>query len=98
MMMAAATAVRLLLVEDDRDSREAFSRMLQLQGFEVDAVASAGAALVQLETGRKPAAAVIDLGLPDSNGGIVLWRIRRDHGRSVPVAVVTGAHDPLRRP
>ena len=28
----------------------------------------------------------------------MLWRIRRDYGKSVPVAVVTGVADPLTRP
>jgi len=45
-----------------------------------------------------PGAAIIDLGLPDANGGIVLWRIRRDFGADVPVAVVTGLPDPLKQP
>ena len=98
MAAAAATAVRLLLVEDDPDSRDAISRALRKQGFEVDVAQSAGAALVRLEVAPKPQAAVIDLRLPDANGGIVLWRIRREYGRTVPVAVVTGVPDPLARP
>lgn len=98
MAASAATAVRLLLVEDDPDSRDAIARALRKQGFHVDVTGSAGAALVRLEVAPKPAAAVIDLRLPDGNGSIVLWRIRREYGRTVPVAVVTGAPDPLSRP
>jgi DNA-binding response OmpR family regulator len=95
MMAAAATAVRMLLVEDDPDARDPVSRVLRAEGFEVDAVASAGAALVKLEVSPKPAAAIIDLRLPDSSGGIVLWRIRREYGRDVPIAIVTGVPDPM---
>ena len=98
MTAAAATAVKVLLVEDDPEASDAISRVLRKQGFEVDAVGSAGAALVLLEVRPKPAAAIIDLRLPDANGSLILWRIRRDHGRSVPVAVVTGLPDPEHRP
>lgn len=98
MAASAATAVRLLLVEDDPDSRDAAARALRKQGFQVDAAESAGAALVRLEVAPKPAAAVIDLRLPDGNGDIILWRIRREYGRTVPVAVVTAVADPLSRP
>ena len=97
-MAAATTTVRTLLVEDDADTSEAISRVLGAQGFEVEWCRSAGAALVKLELEPKPGAAIIDLGLPDATGGIVLWRIRRDYGKSVPVAVVTGVPDPLSRP
>jgi DNA-binding response OmpR family regulator len=98
MMAAVASAVRLLLVEDDPDASEAISLVLGRQGFEVEWCQSAGAALVKLEVDPKPAAAIIDLGLPDATGAIVLWRIRRDYGRDVPVAVVTGQRDPLAQP
>ena len=98
MSASAATAVRLLLVEDDRDSRDVIARALRKQGFHVDAAESAGAALVRLEVAPKPAAALIDLRLPDGNGDIILWRIRREYGRTVPVAVVTAVADPLSRP
>jgi DNA-binding response OmpR family regulator len=98
MMAAAATAVRLWLVEDDPDSSDAISRVLRKSGFEVEWCSSAGAALVELEMGHKPAAAIIDLGLPDATGDIVLWRIRRDFARDVPVAVISGRPDLLSRP
>ena len=95
---SAATAVRLLLVEDDPDSRDAIGGALRKHGFYVDIAESAGAALVRLEVAPKPSAAVLDLRLPDGNGTIILWRIRREYGRTVPVAVVTGVTDPLSRP
>ena len=98
MAAAAATAVKVLLVEDDADTRDALAKALRTQGFEVDATASAGAALAQLETGHTPAAALVDLGLPDADGSLVLWRIRRGHGRRVPVAIITALPDPHERP
>jgi DNA-binding response OmpR family regulator len=98
MAAAAATAVRLLLVEDDPDAGEAVARVLRRSGFDVEWCNSAGAALVELEMGAKPAAAIIDLGLPDATGDIVLWRLRRDYARDVPVAVISGRPDLLSRP
>ena len=98
MAAAAATAVKVLLVEDDPDASDAIVRALRKQGFEVDAAGSAGAALVRLEVSARPAAAIIDLRLPDASGSLILWRIRRDYGRDVPVAVVTGLPDPDHRP
>ena len=95
--MMMATAVKLLLVEDDPDSADVMTRALRKAGFDVDLCISAGAALVELELSPRPAAAIVDLGLPDAAGEIVLWRIRRDYARDVPVAVVTGSPDPLAR-
>jgi DNA-binding response OmpR family regulator len=98
MAVAATTAVQTLLVEDDPDAAEAITLALRKAGFDVAWCKTAGAALVELEVSRTPAAAIIDLRLPDANGAIVLWRIRRDFGRQVPVAVVTGVPDALNQP
>jgi DNA-binding response OmpR family regulator len=98
MAAAAATAVRVVLVEDDPDASDAMVRVLRKAGFEVESCGSAGAALVELEMGQKPAAAIIDLGLPDATGDLVLWRIRRDYAKDVPVAVISGRPDLLARP
>ena len=98
MMAAAATAVRMLIVEDDTHACNAMSRALQAAGYGVDCVPTVGEALVRLETQPKPGAAIVDMRLPDASGGLVLWRIRRDYGREVPIAVVTGIADPLSHP
>jgi CheY-like chemotaxis protein len=95
---AAATALRMLIVEDDPDACEAMSRVLEAEGFETDCAMSVGQALVKLEMDPMPAAAVVDMRLPDASGGIVLWRIRRNYGRDVPIAVVTGIPNPLSHP
>jgi DNA-binding response OmpR family regulator len=98
MLAAAATALRMLIVEDDPDACEAMSRVLKAEGFETDCAMSVGQALVKLEMDPMPAAAVVDMRLPDASGGIVLWRIRRNYGRDVPIAVVTGIPNPLSHP
>jgi CheY-like chemotaxis protein len=95
---AAATAVRTLIVEDDPDACEAMSRVLAAAGFQSDCAMSVGEALVRIEMDPMPAAAVIDMRLPDASGGLVLWRLRRNYGRDVPIAVVTAMPDPLSHP
>lgn len=97
MMAAAATALKALIVEDDPDACEFLSRALQAEGFEPECAMSAGAALVKLERGLVPAAAIIDMRLPDGSGGTVLWRIRR-RNPGTPVAVVTGMSDAASHP
>jgi DNA-binding response OmpR family regulator len=88
----------MLIVEDDPHACNAMSRALQAAGFEADCAKTVGEALVRLEMDPMPAAAIVDMRLPDASGGLVLWRIRRDYGRDVPVAVVTGIADPLNHP
>lgn len=97
MAAAAATAVHALIVEDDPDTCEALTRVLRAHGIDTECANSVGEALVELELGLKPAAVILDLHLPDATGGIVLWRVRRNWGRDVPIAVVTGRPDLLSR-
>ena len=97
MPAAEAIALRTLVVEDDADTCEMLARALEAEGFHPDCASSAGAALVKLETGLTPAAAIIDMRLPDASGGTVLWRIRR-RDRTIPVAVVTGMRDAASHP
>jgi DNA-binding response OmpR family regulator len=47
--------------------------------------------------GLKRGAVTLDLHRPNAAGGIVLWRVRQNWGRKVPVAVVTGRPELLSR-
>ena len=91
-MLAAATALKVLIVEDDADTCDAIAGALQFHGYETDCVATVGAALIRLESWPPPAALLVDLKLPDANGGLLLRRIRRD-SLPVKVALVTGVPD-----
>ena len=62
---------RVLVVEDDRSVARVLSFPLREAGFEVAHTASGGEALYILEQERM-AAVVLDLGLPDGQGGKVL--------------------------
>ncbi len=86
--------MRLLVVEDNAELGELLSRGLEAEGFAVDRAETAEDAADALRDMRY-AAVVLDLGLPDRDGTMVLreMRGRRD---STPVLVLTargGLHD-----
>jgi two-component system KDP operon response regulator KdpE len=78
--------VRLLLVEDDPDTRRAIARGLTGQGHEVDEAADGAEALRHWEAHR-PALVLLDLGLPDTDGLHVVRRIRRE--ATTPILVLS---------
>jgi two-component system response regulator QseB len=79
--------VRILLVEDDQMLGEAVRDGLRQEGYVVDWVQDAGAALAALSTSSFNAL-VLDLGLPGRDGLSVL-RWLRQNGRATPVVIVT---------
>jgi two-component system C4-dicarboxylate transport response regulator DctD len=91
-MNAAATGpVRVLFVDDEEMVRMANAQVLRLSGFEVSAVASAGAALAALE-GFAPTVVVSDVCMPGTDGLALLAEIRaRD--AELPVVLITGHGD-----
>ncbi|WP_437923010.1 hybrid sensor histidine kinase/response regulator [Sorangium sp. So ce291] len=88
--------LRVLLVEDDPDTRDVMAYTLGEQGAEVTAVGSARAALEVLsaaDAGGRPNVLVSDLGMPDLDGYELLRRLRAMEGErgepALPVALVT---------
>lgn len=79
--------MRLLLVEDNDSLVRLVSKGLENAGFEVDMAGSLAGAFEALEAGNY-AAIVLDLGLPDGDGGAVLRRLR-ERGDPTPVLVLT---------
>ena len=84
--------VDVLVVEDDRDTREMLERFLELEGFGVRTAANGEAALAALSGGRRPRVILLDLMMPVMNG----WEFREVQRRhpdlaSIPVVVVTAA-------
>jgi CheY-like chemotaxis protein len=90
---AAAVGCLVLLVEDDRASREALVGILRVKKFKVDAAATLGEALGRLD-GARPDAILLDLMLPDGNGLDLLRRIKGGGG-GVPVAVISGSAESM---
>lgn len=81
----AGDGLRVLIVENDRDSLDAFATLLQLEGIDVVAVDSAGAALDLLFEGPLPAVIVLDVWTP---GMSALEFLHEKAGAPAPVAAI----------
>jgi DNA-binding response OmpR family regulator len=79
--------MRLLVVEDNEDLAGLLAKGLDAAGFTTDRVINAVEARTALATTRY-AAVVLDLGLPDEDGLVVLREIRSRHD-PIPVVVLT---------
>jgi DNA-binding response OmpR family regulator len=85
------TVFRLLVVEDDSELRSLLVRGLGEEGFDVQAVGDAAAAMAR--TRDVPDALVIDIGLPDADGRDLCQALRA-RGVHAPVIFLT-ARDAL---
>src|SRR6266853_5945089 len=85
---------RVLVIEDDNDIRRLITDALRNAGLDVVAAVDAGQAL-RTALARKPAAVVLDIGLPDYDGTqfIARWRERRPDANEVPILIVSGRDD-----
>lgn len=88
---AQLNGIRILLVEDDQDGREAFAETLKQSGAEVNAVASAAEA-IQVIGEFKPEVILCDISIPGEDGYSLLRRIRElssERGGWIPAAALT---------
>jgi CheY-like chemotaxis protein len=85
---AAATARRVLLVDDSADACLAQSMLLKMRGYEVQTVTSGREALAVYER-FKPQIVLMDLGMPELSGFDVVRQLRGKHGgeRSLFIAI-----------
>ena len=77
---------RVLYVEDDATVREATSSSLREHGFRVSVAASAHDGLAAWDAERADVI-LLDLGLPDADGAIVIRRVRRES--TVPILIIS---------
>jgi CheY-like chemotaxis protein len=90
MEAAALAGKRILLLEDDRDSRESMALLLELAGASVVSTPTAEDALAALKRGDFDAV-VTDVAMPGRSGFWLVGQIRQLASRpTVPVLAVTG--------
>jgi CheY-like chemotaxis protein len=95
----ALKEVRVLVVEDDADSREMLVLVLGRSGASVTAAASAGEALEAMRRAT-PDLLVCDIGLPGENGLELIRKIRAlatDKGGRIPALALTAYSDRTHR-
>ena len=81
---------RLLLVDDDADMRQALAEALDGR-FEVALAANGEEGLRRLRQGARPCAVLLDLLMPEMDGGEFLARMREEpEYADVPVVILTG--------
>ena len=81
---------RIVVVEDDRDSREMLRYMLERTGHEVHEAVD-GPSGVETILGIVPDLALVDVGLPGFDGHDVARRVRADAaGRAIRLVALTG--------
>jgi signal transduction histidine kinase/ActR/RegA family two-component response regulator len=85
----ATHGLKILLIEDDADSRETLRQALQLNGHRVE-VAQDGPSGLSRIASFKPDVAIVDIGLPGMSGYQVAEAIRSQHGRELMLVALTG--------
>jgi len=83
--------IKVLIVDDDRDTRELIEWVLKRVGAEVTAVGSAREALEALER-DKPTVLVSDIAMPEEDGYALLRKIRAlppERGGRIPAIALT---------
>lgn len=81
---------RVLVADDNRDAAESLGMVLRFVGYEV-AIAFNGADALALAAQHRPAAAIIDIGMPGMSGHEVARRMRLEAwGRNAVLIALTG--------
>ena len=80
------SGARLLLIEDDVATRDAVARNLEVHGYRVTSAGTATDGLRAWDADR-PDAILLDLGLPDHDGGVIVRRVRRD--ATTPILILS---------
>lgn len=83
---------RLLVLDDHAWSRHPLRGIFLRMGWDVSVAGTVAEALSLLDTGPEPCCLVLDLGLPDGDGEVVLKQVR-EKGYKTRVVVATGVVD-----
>ncbi|MFG6459487.1 response regulator [Roseateles sp. BYS96W] len=81
--------IRVVLVDDDIDTCETLSSLLQFDGYSVRVARTAQDAITAVDE-YQPVCALVDLGLPDLDGCELSKRLRSRYGPDLVLIAVTG--------
>jgi two-component system, chemotaxis family, chemotaxis protein CheY len=91
MSVSASSTNQILLVDDDRPTREALRELLEDEGFAVAEAANGQAALELMTSGQALSLVVMDLEMPVMSGTELIEIMRNYTGLArLPVLIVTG--------
>ena len=80
---------RVLIVEDDPGTAQSLSNILRRAGYQ-PTICYSGAQALRSASDLTPAAAMVDIHLPDLNGLVITRKLRDQLGPRVPIIVVSG--------
>ena len=90
----SSTPLRVLIVDDDRDTVQTLGILLRSEGMEVHTLQSGTQALRAAET-FLPDVVLLDIGMPERNGYEVAEDLRKRFGRRFPTLVAVTAYSGL---
>lgn len=82
-------AVRVLVVDDDRDGADLLAELLRLNGYDVT-VAYGGVEALATIALRQPHCVLLDVGMPGMDGGEFTERLRDRYGDDIVLVAITG--------
>ena len=86
---SSSSATKLLVVDDDTETRYLLAAMLEAEGY-VTLLAASGRHALEILSQMSPAAILLDLVMPEMDGFEVLRRIKEDRlSRNIPVFILT---------
>jgi CheY-like chemotaxis protein/anti-sigma regulatory factor (Ser/Thr protein kinase) len=86
---APEEGLRVLVADDNRDAADSLHRILGLFGHDVQ-VAYDGTSALRVGEAFRPRVAVLDIGMPGTNGYDVARALRRQQGSNVTLVALTG--------
>jgi two-component system cell cycle response regulator DivK len=81
---------RVLIVDDDRDNREAYAEYLRFRGFAIDEAATGSAALEMIRR-NDPDIVLLDMRLPDAKGTEISRQVRATSPRRPAIVALSAS-------
>ncbi|HZZ42673.1 MAG TPA: response regulator [Tepidisphaeraceae bacterium] len=88
-MEASSVSREIMLVEDDHGVARALKKYLESKGYGASVFFTGKSALEHVAKTR-PAAAVVDIHLPDLSGLVLIQQLRKVVGEEMPIVVLSG--------